>query len=140
MLGLALGAWAVEKRKPVNSAHALSVLALITGFAALVYWSFSFASAMIPSFVVAINCGFFMVVFGGLVGAAFPLTVQVLTNFGIETNKATGLSYSYDLLGGAIGAFLLGALLLPLWGTSNLLLLCSALCLLTGFICWLQFK
>jgi predicted membrane-bound spermidine synthase len=95
---------------------------------------------MITSFTVAINCGLFTVIFGGLVGSAFPLTVQVLTNFGIETNKATGLAYSYDLLGGAIRAFLLGALLLPLWGTSNLLLFCSALFFLTGFVCWLQSK
>ncbi len=140
MLGLAFGAWTVERWKPTCFAHSLSVLSLVTGLAALAWLGCSLAFGVMPSFATAIGCGFFTVLFGSLVGAAFPLTVYALTNFGIEANKATGLAYSYDLLGGAIGAFLLGALSLPLWGTSYLLLFCSALCLLTGLVCWSQNK
>ena len=140
MLGLAFGAWVIGRREFAHPIQALSALALATGLAVFTWWCFSFAFARVPSFTVAIGCGFFMVLFGGLVGAAFPLTVRALKHCGIEPNKATGLAYSYDLLGGAIGAFLLGAVFLPLWGTSNLLWLCSTLCLSTALICWLQSK
>ncbi len=138
MFGLAFGALTIERWRHDGSVLALSALAFATGIAVFAWWCCSFVSAKVPSLLVAIVCGFFMVVFGGLVGAAFPLTVWVLKHLGVEMNRATGLVYSCDLLGGAIGAFLLGAVLLPLLGTSNLLWFCSAFCLLTALTCRLQ--
>jgi len=134
MSGLAFGAWAAKRWGAVGSVNALSALALATGLAVVAWWCCSLAFSAVPTFAVALGCGFFMVVFGGLVGAAYPLAVQALTQLGVEGRKAAGLAYAYDLLGGTIGAFFLGALSLPLWGTSNLLWLCFALCLSAAFI------
>jgi len=81
-----------------------------------------------------------MVLFGGLIGAAFPLTVKAMRQSGIDESKAAGLTYAYDLIGGAMGAFILSAILLPLWGILNLLFLCALLCFAAATICLVQAK
>lgn len=90
--------------------------------------------------VAVVLCGFFMALIGSLVGAAFPLTVSALTRYGVKVREATGIAYAYDLFGGAVGAFLLGAILLSLWGTYNLISLCAVACLVTSLVCWIQNK
>ncbi|MGQ9462948.1 MAG: hypothetical protein ACUVRR_07830 [Candidatus Fervidibacter sp.] len=140
MFGLAAGAWLVGGKQFVKPIFTLSLLSLITSAAALAWLGTAMCLAKMPTFVAAVLCGFFMVLTGSLVGAAFPLTVSALTRYGVGVREAAGIAYAYDLFGGAVGAFLLGAILLPLWGTSNLISLCAVACLVTSLVCWIQNK
>jgi spermidine synthase len=136
MLGLALGALVAERNEVSNSVRALALLSIATSTSTLVWLGLVFCFPQLPPAVVAILCGCFMVLFGCLVGAAFPLTVKAMRQSGIDESKAAGLTYAYDLVGGALGAFIFGAILLPLWGVPNLLFLCALLCFVTAAICW----
>jgi len=138
MLGLALGALVADRSEAGNSIRALAFLSLATSTSTLVWLGLAICFPKLPPTIVAVSCGCFMVLFGGLVGAAFPLTVKAMRQSGIDGSKAAGLTYAYDLIGGATGAFVFGAILLPLWGIPNLLLLCALLCLATAIICSAQ--
>jgi len=138
MLGLALGALVAERNEASNSIRALAFLSLATSISTLVWLGLALCFPKVLPVIVAISCGCFMVLFGGLVGAAFPLTVKAMRLSGIDGSKAAGLTYAYDLIGGAMGAFIFGAILLPLWGIPNLLFLCALLCLAAATICWVQ--
>ncbi len=136
MLGLALGASVAERNEVSKSIRALASLSLATSTSTLVWLGLALCFPKLPPVIVAVSCGCFMVLFGGLVGAAFPLTVKAMRRSGIDESKAAVLTYAYDLVGGALGAFVFGAILLPLWGVLNLLFLCLLLCLVTAKICW----
>ena len=138
MLGLALGALVAERNEVSNSIRSLAFLSLATSTSTLVLLGLALCFPKLPSTIVAVSCGCFMVLFGGLVGATFPLTVKAMRQSGIDESKAAGLTYAYDLIGGAMGAFVFGAILLPLWGIPNLLFLCALLCLAAATICWMQ--
>ncbi len=138
MLGLALGAFIAERNEVSKAVRALALLSLATSASTLFWLGLAFCFPQLPPAVVAILCGCFMVLFGGLVGAAFPLTVKAMQQSGVEGSKAAGLTYAYDLVGGAVGAFIFGAILLPLWGIPNLLFLCALLCFAAATICWMQ--
>lgn len=138
MLGLALGAFIAERNEVSKAVRALTLLSLATSASTLFWLGLAFCFPQLPPAVVAILCGCFMVLFGGLVGAAFPLTVKAMQQSGVDESKAAGLTYAYDLVGGAVGAFIFGAILLPLWGIPNLLFLCALLCFAAATICWMQ--
>ncbi len=105
MFGLSIGSFVFRTKdkglEPV--ALALLLLLLFLPYAK----NISLASFTLPFYLFMIGLlGFF-------VGSAFPLTVA---KFGIEQSN---LVYSIDLLGGAVGAFISGALMLPLLGLTG---------------------
>jgi len=134
MLGLAFGAWLVERWRNFRCFLSLMPLALMMGLTALAWCGISLLVSSAPTVIVAILCGLFIALVGCLIGVSFPVAVQVLESFGFEREKAAGLVYSCDLLGGAIGAFLLGAVVLPLWGTTNSLAVCAFSCFFSASI------
>ncbi|MCS7191613.1 MAG: hypothetical protein NZ937_01340 [Armatimonadetes bacterium] len=127
MLGLAFGACLFESWHKLRFTLSLPVLAVLTGLATLSWCGLSLTISLMPSIFVAILCWIFMVLIGCFIGAAFPATVFALENLGFEGEKSVGWAYGYDLVGGAIGAFLIGSIILPLWGTTDSLSVCSPL-------------
>lgn len=123
MLGLSLGGYFFKKR----SGYLLTVATCLLLF--LLFFPFSVAyHPLVYSLYFYLVL---LVLLGFLIGAVFPLTVADL---GVESSS---LVYSVDLFAGALGAFLAGALMLPLLGLKNtsflvaLLLLVSILILIT---------
>ncbi len=138
MLGLAFGAWFAGRWAIIGAFSALPKLVFVTGLASLTWCGLSLLVSLLPTVIVAILCGFFMVLVGCLVGSAFPIVVSVLESLGFEGDRAAVLTYGYDLFGGAFGAFLLGAIILPLWGTVNLLAVCAFACFLSAIVCKIE--
>lgn len=105
MLGLSLGAYIFRERERGLELVAVGLILLLL----LIPYSrsFLFNSVALPFYLVLIG------LLGLLVGSVFPLTVAKL---GVEQSS---LTYSIDLLGGALGAFLGGALMLPLLGVTK---------------------
>ncbi len=132
MLGLAFGAWVGQRF--TTSQVALKRLLLLTIGITVAWWGAALSLTQLPPLVAFVLCAIAMLAIGGLVGAAFPLTTHALQLGGIALPHATGLAYAYDLVGGALGAFLLGAIVLPLYGTPVTLGLSALLCLLTAFL------
>ncbi len=132
MSGLAVGAGVADRI--IVADRALTKLLALTGVVVAAWWGCSWLLERLPAFVSASLCGISMLVIGGLVGAAFPLTLRTLQQKGAETPQATGLTYACDLVGGAVGAFLLGAIMLPLYGTTFLLGISTFLCLLLAVL------
>lgn len=105
MLGLSLGAFIfrAKGRGLGFTAASLSLLLLLLPLAK----NFPLSFFTLPF------CLLLIALLGFLVGSAFPLIVAKLGS------EQSNLVYSIDLLGGALGAFLGGALMLPLLGVTN---------------------
>ncbi len=69
-----------------------------------------------------------------LSGALFPLVVTWLWKSGHSIQESVALSYSYNTVGGILGAIITGFVLLPLFGTQASLLILAAGNLLLAFL------
>jgi hypothetical protein len=69
---------------------------------------------------------------GALTGAAFPLSARAHLALGGETARSGGVIQAADHLGGALGAALIGSLLIPLMGIWGAMLVPAAAALLAA--------
>lgn len=70
-----------------------------------------------------------------LSGALFPIVVTHLKQNGYSIQQSVALGYSYNTIGGILGAIVTGFVLLPLFGTQlSLILLASGNCILALLI------
>jgi spermidine synthase len=117
MLGLSVGSFIFRK-----SEKGLKVLSYSLSFFLFVL---PFLASLLASFPLLLLYLSLISLSGFLVGAIFPLAVRRL---GVEKS---GLVYSFDLIGGALGSFLGGAMLLPLLGLANSSFLAASLMFLS---------
>lgn len=136
MVGLAVGSWKAQRCKALMTVKALALLSLTAGVLSLTWLVLSKYIAAFPDLLAWLAYGTAIVLLGGLVGAAFPLTVQALMQTGMNSERAAGSAYAFDLLGGALGAFFFGAFLVPLQGTATVFGLLTVLCAVTGLTLW----
>ncbi len=114
MAGLAVGAQALRSRLRRWPRQALVLaLLLITAFSLLLPLLTRWAGSH-PGLIFA-----WMLASGGLVGATFTVAVESLSASGMGSATAAGLVNGLDYLGGALGAFLSGTLLLPFLGVQG---------------------
>ena len=71
---------------------------------------------------------------GGLTGIAFPLVNGILIQQGESPGKAAGLADGFDHLGAALGAAIIGTLLIPLLGTPQSCLFTASLNLVASLL------
>jgi spermidine synthase len=126
MIGMALGSWlGLPKLTGQAAAHLcwrqLSGIQMMAALSPLLLCGFLFASSrttrhmglMLVSYllfpVVALLCGF-------LGGYQFPIASQVLYGDAKSSAQNTGLVYAIDLAGACLGAVLLSAYLVPIYG------------------------
>jgi len=119
MLGLSLGGY-FFKDKSGYLLEMAAGLGLLLLFLPLIPRLQLFAYSLYFYFILLGLSGF-------LVGAVFPLSVTFMGR------EKSGLVYSVDLLGGALGAFLTGAFLLPLLGLRNSSFLVALLLSVSAF-------
>jgi spermidine synthase len=117
MLGLSLGSFTFRKKE--------KGLEILSSSLSLLLFALPFLTNLLSSFSFLFFYLSLIAFFGFLVGSIFPLIVERL---GVEKS---GLVYSFDLIGGALGSFLGGAMLLPLIGLKNSSFLAGALILLS---------
>lgn len=92
---------------------------------------------MIPTMrlISSLNAPFlFMLLFivaGALVGAAFPILCRLYAEF--SKQPEVGSIYAADVLGGALGAFLLSSFFVPFFGFFNTVLITAMFCVM-GFV------
>jgi len=117
MLGLSVGSFIFRKSEKGLKALSYSL--------SLFLFILPFLASFLASFPLLLLYLSLISLSGFLVGAIFPLAVGRL---GVEKS---GLVYSFDLIGGALGSFLGGAMLLPLLGLENSSFLAASLMLLS---------
>jgi spermidine synthase len=119
MAGLALGAAAIGRRQAdwAGSARPL-VAALVTAALVAAVLPAVFRAAMPVPALAAAAVGIIFVLVGSLVGAVFPIAAALYRGeSGIAA--AGGVIYAADLVGSAGGAFLAGAVAVPLLGVAG---------------------
>jgi len=133
MGGLALGGWLAMRKavlaSPAQRTLLRSELVLITYWACLPLLLLALGSTRAPVLVqVALLC---VNTLGGcLAGFQFPLVSRLYRRSSGETGRAAGTLYAADLVGGFLGASLVGIALLPVLGTTG-----TCLVVLTGKVC-----
>lgn len=136
MVGLTVGSWQTQRHSGGKTTKALAMLLIVAGCFGLTWLGVSEGVAELPDFFAWGIYGVAITLTGGLVGAAFPMTVRSLRHRGIGSERAAGLAYAFDLLGGALGALFIGAILLPLQGTPMVLAFLVLLCVTTSITVW----
>jgi spermidine synthase len=121
MLGLALGAWYMNKRLPAVKKKTLSnISAYIAVFSVLLplllLYMRSVSSGLLLSAMTNIIFPLLAIMIGALVGALFPAAAKL--HFRNPSRTASTL-YFYDYAGACIGAILVSVLLIPLLGIFN---------------------
>ena len=119
MAGLALGAALIARRQAdwAGSARPL-VAALVTAALVAAVLPAVFRAAMPVPALAAIAVGIIFVLVGSLVGAVFPIAAARYRG-GSGIAAAGGVIYAADLIGSAGGAFLAGAVAVPLLGLAG---------------------
>ncbi len=118
----------------VQAGVAVAVFFTLTYFSEIPYLYASFAQAHVVAsktnlsyanltFLQFLISGLVMLAPAGLLGAAFPLAVQIRAGRGEETGRLVGRVYSINTMGSILGSFAGGFLLLPALGIQNTLLI-----------------
>jgi spermidine synthase len=136
MLGLAVGSWAMNRalarRGPRDLARIQWAIGLFAAGLPLVLHGLgrtpSGPLAMAASQVAIYGLALSLAV---LVGMEFPLAGRI---DGRAVAATTSRLYAADYLGAALGALVVSAVLIPLWGTATVCLLTAALNLASGAI------
>jgi len=142
MTGLAMGAYVMNKRigrspftwpkillgiEVTITAYSL-VLPIVLGM--LLGFQEKSGAALISELIFML-----LVLFsGGLTGIAFPLVNGILIQQGESPGKAAGLADGFDHLGAALGAAIIGTLLIPLLGTPQSCLFTASLNLVASLL------
>ncbi|MBW2636896.1 MAG: hypothetical protein JRC86_05145 [Deltaproteobacteria bacterium] len=109
MAGLALGSYVANRIERVKRG------ALLATEGAIIVYLFCFLVALIAgkNLLEPVTLAFLTLLMGALTGAEFPIAGSVLFTSPRETG---GSLYTADLLGGALGAFAVGIVLIPRFG------------------------
>jgi spermidine synthase len=125
MLGLTVGSFTANKLiKRLNVLTMVRIEFLMAIFAVLVPLIMMHAPYLflLLTFIISF-----------LVGMEFPVASKVSFK---TTSKTAAKLYTADLVGAALGAFLVSALLIPLVGIINVCLIIALLNLISGFVVW----
>lgn len=142
MAGLALGGWTMsrylDKVENISKTLSLTLLALAV---------ISVKTPFLMSFFVRMSSGLhlsqsliflLMVMVGGLVGAVFPLAAKILYLERPDSGRAGGTVLGADLVGAALGALLISALVFPLTGLGVTCYVLTFLCLTSFAFLWIS--
>jgi len=146
MTGLALGSILATRALAKRSARSeIAFLALEIAIAlfAIALPGLLHGAASLERF--ALGKSFFLVIVAGagaVTGAMFPVANAVFMRAGGSMGKSAALTESIDNAGAAIGAFVTGVLLLPVFGTLNTCVLLCAINLLSAALIalWLALR
>jgi spermidine synthase len=131
MTGLALGSVLATARlvkSPADSAVLLLALEIIIGAFALALPKLLQISGAAPTFAGGKLCFLTVVVAAGFItGAEFPVANAVFMHAGGTMGRSAALTDSTDHIGAALGAFLTGVFLIPIFGALRTCAFVSAL-------------
>jgi spermidine synthase len=125
MAGLALGAWLGARWCPRSARSALGALLGVQGYASLLCvgiplgWLplfFEHAPPLSMGWILEGTFGLWLVLVGIGTGASFPLGCAAWGPPHQETGRKAGIVSAWDHSGAALGAFLPGVLLVPVFG------------------------
>ncbi|MCK5283550.1 MAG: fused MFS/spermidine synthase [Nanoarchaeota archaeon] len=139
LLGLAIGSFYMNKRLKVKSVNSfIFVEFLIVVYSVLLPFVLIFLSKVEGGFLFTqIIFSLLTLIIAILVGMEFPLASKL--QFKKISSTAAAL-YNADLIGAALGALLVSALLIPLIGIINVCFFVAGLNLLSGFIIFFKRK
>jgi predicted membrane-bound spermidine synthase len=139
MLGLPIGAFISNymlNRKRISKRIQIIILCFIQIAIALISLLFPYLTECFDKYyaISKISIFLFTVVIGMLIGAIFPLSLNLyLGNHG-KTGKTAGMIDGCDHLGGAIGAFFSGSIFLPIFGITGISTFIAALSFATALL------
>lgn len=117
MLGLFIGSKTAEKESLTGNGSFLRNLFILSAMALLTpAMILLLRSGVLPHFFIPVFIGISTLLVAVLVGGLFARGTRMLQ---AEVPKASGMLYSADLLGSAMGALLVSAILIPLTGLVN---------------------
>ncbi len=139
MLGLPIGAFIsnyILNKKRISKKIQVTILCLIQITIALISLLFPYLTELFDKYytISKILIFLFTVGVGILIGAIFPLSLNLYLGTRGKTGKTAGIIDGYDHFGGAIGAFFSGSIFLPILGITGISTFIAALSFATALL------
>jgi len=130
MLGSGLGAIAERKHPGKEIPHSVRFIMILLPAGCLLPLPFAW-----PAWIVTILIGLILLTGGFLAGFLFPVLVRNYTEQSGRREAGAGRIYAADILGSALGVYLISGIVIPVWGIIPAVGMVSAVAVV---ICWIN--